>query len=113
MRWARMRMGTVVAAMGCVLMGVVVSVMVAWGCSQGKLRPLANRALGPGEQARWRANAREGWPRVAGMRVMSEGFGSPYEAISAMVTFPDEAGPGQPGPWMRGIYKEWRAGWPL
>ncbi len=93
------------------LAGAVVNVAVAWGCAQLMLGGLTEQVLRDSDLSIWRAQMYVGWPNEPYNRAVGRSLGRRYEVMSGRIDFPVTAG--SPAAWLKGIYKEWRIGWPL
>ncbi len=92
------------------LLGAIVNVAVAWGCAQLTPGPLIKQELRDSDFSIWRVQMRTGWPSEPYHRLSATAFGIRYEVMSGRIDFANTSAP--PG-WLKGIYKEWRVGWPL
>ncbi len=93
------------------LAGAVVNVAVAWGCAQLTLGALTEQVMRDSDLSIWRAQMHLGWPNEPYLRMEGRALGHRYEVMSGRIYFPVTAG--SPAAWLKGIYKEWRIGWPL
>ena len=92
------------------LLGAILNVAVAWGCAQFTPGPLIKQELRDPDFSIWRVQMRTGWPSEPYHRLSATAFGIRYEVMSGRIDFANASAP--PG-WLKGIYKEWRDGWPL
>ncbi len=107
------------------LLGFMSSVLVAWSCSQSALGSPIEQPMRDSDRAVWRAQRQIGWPIEPYNRGKFQAFGYTYEVVSGMSRFSTEASENTDGDarqsvgvdpadsWLKGIFKEWRAGWPL
>ena len=93
------------------LLGAVVNVAVAWGCAQLTPGSLIEQELRDSDLSIWRVQMRTGWPSEPYHRMRATAFGIRYEVMSGRINFANASVP--PMGWLKGIYKEWRVGWPL
>ena len=91
-------------------LGAILNVAVAWGCAQLTPGPLIKQELRDSDLSIWRVQMRTGWPSEPYHRLGATAFGIRYEVMSGRIDFANTSAP--PG-WLKGIYKEWRVGWPL
>ena len=92
------------------ILGAIINVAVAWGCAQLIPYPLIKQELRDSDLSIWRVQMRTGWPSEPYHRMSATAFGKRYEVMSGRIDFANASAP--PG-WLKGIYKEWRDGWPL
>ncbi len=92
------------------LLGAVINVAVAWGCAQLTSGPLIEQEIRDSDLSIWRVQMRTGWPNEPYGRSEARAFGKRYEVMAGRIDFANASAP--PG-WLKGIYKEWRVGWPL
>ncbi len=93
------------------LAGAVVNVAVAWGCAQLTLGALTEQVIRDSDLSVWSVQMHAGWPNEPYHRMEGRALGQRYEVMSGRIDFPVTAG--SPAAWLKGIYKEWRIGWPL
>ncbi len=92
------------------LLGAVVNVAVAWGCAQLIPGSLIEQELRDSDLSIWRVQMRTGWPNEPYGRSQARAFGSRYGVMGGRIDFANSSAPAG---WLKGIYKEWRVGWPL